>query len=168
MNTYEWQHTAQRSPGNEESHNCPHPLPWLMVWSGPPWTNSETCIRTPCQPHKGIDDAVLCLLQHAHSHLDVACGTERILFFSFLFVARVMAEKVLAKACTDLSMLWQPVCLIGNERDSQLSKCMMICSVGQLIIPHYRLSWSVQQSDLLSSHFKISMHGWSNLFHFFL
>ena len=35
------------------------------------------------QPHLGVDDAVIYLLQRAHSHLDGGGGTVRITFFDF-------------------------------------------------------------------------------------
>lgn len=35
------------------------------------------------QPHVGVDDAAIYLLQHAHSHLDGSSSTVRITFFDF-------------------------------------------------------------------------------------
>ena len=36
-----------------------------------------------CQPHLGVDDAVICLLRRARLHLDGGGGTVRITFFDF-------------------------------------------------------------------------------------
>ena len=58
-----------------------------MPYLGMQMTTFQDPLQFAYHPRGGIEDAILYLLQQAHSHLDKTGSTVRIMLFNLLFIA---------------------------------------------------------------------------------
>ena len=81
------------------------------------------------QPHLGIDDAVIYLLQRAHMHLDDGGGTVRIEFFNFSSAFNtiqplLMGEKLQVMGVDDTMISWITDYLTGRPQFVRLGSVL--------------------------------------------
>ena len=81
------------------------------------------------QPHLGVDDAVIYLLQRAHMHLDGGGGTVRIAFFDFSSAFNtiqplLMGEKLRVMGVDDTMISWITDYLTGRPQFVRLGSVL--------------------------------------------
>ena len=81
------------------------------------------------QPHVGVDDAIIYLLQRAHSHLDGNGGTVRITFFDFssafnTIQPQLLSEKLQVMGVTTPTISWITDYLTGRPQFVRLGSVL--------------------------------------------
>lgn len=93
--------------------------------SDPPWTTNETCFSLP------VNNAVIYLLQRAHSHLEVSGGTVRTMFFFYFshpfntIQPRLLSEKLL-RVDDSSSTVW--------NADYLSDRAQFECSLSDVVV----------------------------------